>query len=407
MPATSSTTKNCNCMRSPSNSFPGLRQGILRRFLFSLGVGRKWAEQALQESEQQLARVIASAMDAIITVNDEHRIVLFNAAAERVFRCPAGKALGQPLDRFIPPRFRAAHGEYMKRFAGTGLTTRTMDGPTPLRALRADGEEFPMEASISVADAGGKKLFTVILRDVTQRVTQAEQLAKQAKELARSNHDLEEFAYVASHDLQEPLRMVAAYTQLLAERYHGQLDPSADRYIGYAVEGAQRMQTLIQDLLAFSRAGRNGHERKLADCKEVIEEALGNLRAAVLESGAEVTCGQLPAIFADRSQLVQLFQNLIGNAIKFHGSRPPAIAVSSERQNGEWKFAVADNGIGIAPEHKSAVFDIFHRLHTRTEYPGNGVGLAICKKIVEQHGGRIWVDSVPGRGSTFQFTFPA
>ena len=231
---------------------------------------------------------------------------------------------------------------------------------------------------------------------------------KQAQEeLARSNQDLEQFAYVASHDLQEPLRMVATYTQLLAERYRGQLDDNADKYIHYAVDGALRMQTLVQDLLTFSRIGRQGTDLQSTDCNAVVEMAVKNLRAAVDESRARVTHDSLPTVMADGSQLLQVFQNLIGNALKFRGSAPPAIHVSASQNGKEWIFSVADNGIGIAPEHAEMIFVIFKRLHTRAEYPGSGIGLSICKKIIERQGGRIWVESQPGQGSTFKFTLPA
>ena len=226
------------------------------------------------------------------------------------------------------------------------------------------------------------------------------------EELARSNQDLEQFAYVASHDLQEPLRMVATYTQLLAERYKGKLDSDADKYIQYAVDGALRMQKLVQDLLAFSRVGRQGMALESTDCNTVLEVSLSNLNAAIQESGAVIRRGPLPVVIADSSQLVQVFQNLIGNAIKFRGPEAPSIQVSAEAKANEWIFSVTDNGIGIASEQAENVFVIFRRLHTRAEYPGNGIGLSVCKKIVERHGGRIWVKSEAGRGSTFQFTLP-
>jgi light-regulated signal transduction histidine kinase (bacteriophytochrome) len=240
-----------------------------------------------------------------------------------------------------------------------------------------------------------------------ERARAQEQLAQKVEELARSNCDLEQFAYVASHDLQEPLRMVAAYTQLLADRYRGKLDKDADRYIGYAVEGATRMQALLEDLLAFSRVGRNGFVRKPIDANVAVDEALRNLTIAVKENGVTVTRGALPTVVADRVHLVQLFQNLIANAIKFRGQEAPRITISAEKQGEEWAFSLSDNGIGIASEHRDFIFKMFQRLHTRAEYPGNGVGLAICKKIVERHGGRIWVESELGRGSNFRFTFPA
>jgi light-regulated signal transduction histidine kinase (bacteriophytochrome) len=230
---------------------------------------------------------------------------------------------------------------------------------------------------------------------------------KQAQqELARSNQDLEQFAYVASHDLQEPLRMVATYTQLLAERYHGQLDANADKYIQYAVDGALRMQTLVQDLLTFSRVGRQDTDLQSIDCNGVVAMAMKNLQAAISESGAQIVCDPLPVICGDRSQLQQVFQNLIGNAIKFRGSEPLVIRVSAVQDAKTWVFSVADNGIGISPDHREIIFAIFKRLHTRAEYPGSGIGLSICKKIIERQGGRIWVESSRGRGSTFRFTMP-
>ncbi len=234
-----------------------------------------------------------------------------------------------------------------------------------------------------------------------------ESLAQKIAELARSNADLEQFAYVASHDLQEPLRMVSAYTQLLADRYRGQLDDQADKYIHYAVDGAARMQSLIHDLLAFSRVGRQETAVATTDCNEVVEQTMANLRTAILETGATVTHGPLPRLLANGSQLQQVFQNLIGNAIKFRSAQAPVIQISAEKKSTEWIFSVADNGIGISEEYAEHVFIIFKRLHTRTEYPGNGIGLAICKKIVERHGGRIKAMPHEGGGTIINFTMPA
>jgi signal transduction histidine kinase len=231
-------------------------------------------------------------------------------------------------------------------------------------------------------------------------------LAKKADELARSNADLEQFAYVASHDLQEPLRMVAAYTQLLSERYQGKLDENADKFIGYAREGALRMQVLIQDLLAFSRVGRKEGGSTNIDCNEVLQEVRQTLAVAIQESGATVSAANLPSVWGDRTQMAQLFQNLLGNALKFRGKEPPVISVKADKENGNWLFSVTDNGIGIAPEYTDNIFVVFQRLHARTEYPGNGIGLAICKKIVERCGGKIWVESQVDSGATFKFTLP-
>src|SRR6202453_2279563 len=229
------------------------------------------------------------------------------------------------------------------------------------------------------------------LRDLRRQAEQ--ELAQKVAELARSNAELEQFAYVASHDLQEPLRMIANYTQLLAERYRGKLDEQADKYIAYSVDGATRLQTLIRDLLRFSRVGKHEIERKTTESCAVVEQALNNLQDAVLESGAAVNWNGLPVVVADPAQLTQVFQNLIANAIKFRGVEFPVIQIDSEKKGREWVFAVSDNGIGTPAESWHDIFVIFRRLHTRTEYAGNGMGLAICKKIIERHGGRIWIEA--------------
>ena len=297
------------------------------------------------------------------------------------------------------------------------------NGMDSVKILRREGLDIPV---ILVSGALGELTAVecikqgaadYVLKDHLARLPEAIRRAMREKrlrqdhkrsqeELARSNQDLEQFAYVASHDLQEPLRMVATYTQLLAERYKGKLDSDADKYIHYAVDGALRMQRLVQDLLAFSRVGRQGMALESTDCNRVLEASLSNLDAAIRESGAVIGHGPLPVVMADSSQLVQVFQNLIGNAIKFRGSERPSIQVNAEATATEWIFSVTDNGIGIAPEQAENVFVIFRRLHTHAEYSGNGIGLSVCKKIVERHGGRIWVRSEPGRGSTFHFTLP-
>jgi signal transduction histidine kinase len=245
-----------------------------------------------------------------------------------------------------------------------------------------------------------------LVRDNRDLALSRKALEESIAELARSNADLQQFAYVASHDLKEPLRMVASYTQLLARRYKGKLDSDADEFIRYAVDGANRMQWLINDLLAYSRVTVQDKVFEEVDCNSVLEEVLSDLRVAVEESRAVVTRDPLPTVMADRVQLGQLFQNLIGNAIKFHGKEPPQVHVSAERRPTEWLFLVRDNGVGLDPEYAERIFVIFQRLHNREEYPGTGIGLAICKKIVERHGGRIWVVSQTGQGATFHFTLP-
>jgi light-regulated signal transduction histidine kinase (bacteriophytochrome) len=279
--------------------------------------------------------------------------------------------------------------------------------------------EQPDEDLLRMFAAVGSQIGSFIER---QRAEQA--LALKARELERSNTDLEQFAYVASHDLQEPLRMIASYTQLLDRRYRDKLDDEAREFMGFAVDGALRMQTLINDLLAYSRVGTRGKPLAPVDTGEVLQRALTNLKVAIEESRAQIDATPLPTVLGDATQLTQLFQNFVGNAIKFRGNKPAVIHVSAQRtdtapapdpgrpsaiphrQSPEWLFAVRDEGIGIEKQYFDRIFVIFQRLHTREEYPGTGIGLAVCKKIVERHGGRIWLESAPGQGSTFFFTLP-
>lgn len=243
-------------------------------------------------------------------------------------------------------------------------------------------------------------------RDIIERNGAQQELTRKLEELARSNADLEQYAYVASHDLQEPLRMVISYTQLLARRYQGKLDASADEFIGFAVDGASRMQQLIQDLLSYSRLTIRGKALQFTETGAPCNAALENLRESIKNSNAEVGVGPLPTVLADATQLAQLFQNLIGNAIKYCNKRRPQIRVDARPNGNEWIFSVHDNGIGIEPQYFERIFQMFQRLHTRKDYSGTGIGLAICRKIVERHGGKIWVESHPGQGSTFLFTIP-
>jgi PAS domain S-box-containing protein len=242
------------------------------------------------------------------------------------------------------------------------------------------------------------------LLDITERKLAEERLKQSALEIQRSNAELEQFAYVISHDLQEPLRMVSSYTQLLAKRYRNKLDADADEFISYAVDGAKRMQTLLHELLDYSRVGTRGKPFSLVNCEQAVGQAMANLKMAIEECGATVSYDVLPTVMGDEGQLVRLFQNLIGNAIKFRRQEPPQVHISAQRRQHVVTFSVTDNGIGIDPRHSLSIFEIFRRLHTQEEYPGTGMGLAICKKIVERHGGHISVQSQPGQGSTFHFT---
>ena len=232
------------------------------------------------------------------------------------------------------------------------------------------------------------------------------ELEKMTNELRRSNAELQQFAYVASHDLQEPLHVIKGFLNLFEKRYKDKLDEKGREFIGFTIDGAKRMQDLIRDLLEYSRVGHKGKEFKPTECSVILERVLFNLKAAIEGSGAQVTYNNLPTIMADATQFTSLFQNLIGNAIKFHGAEAPKVHISAERKGDEWLFSVSDNGIGIDPKFIDRIFVVFHRLHTRNEYPGTGIGLALCKKIVEHHGGHIWVESELQKGSTFHFTLP-
>ena len=269
-----------------------------------------------------------------------------------------------------------------------------------IRYIMGRGHLLPQEA-------GSKSIHMVgVALDITERKLAEQALLRRTEELKRSNTELEQFAYVASHDLQEPLRMVSSYMQLLSRRYKGKLDSNADEFIAFAVDGAKRMQQLINDMLAFSRVATRGHEFKPVEADAALRQALLNLKAAIEESHANVTFDPLPVVNADSGQLTQLFQNLIGNAIKFRCQEPPRVHVSAERRAKEWVFSVRDNGIGIEPQHLERIFVIFQRLHAASEFPGTGLGLAISKKIAERHGGRLWVTSEPGAGSVFYFSIP-
>ncbi|HTT15503.1 MAG TPA: ATP-binding protein [Thermoplasmata archaeon] len=281
-------------------------------------------------------------------------------------------------------------------------------GVAEVRGSRKDGRAVPLQVVVQSARWQGQPVWGVLLQDLAEREKLVVALAARGAELARSNRELEQFTYIASHDLQEPLRMVGSYTQLLQRRYGQQLDADANEFLRYAQEGASRMRDLIDDLLEYSRLGtRPGTTQRVA-VDAVLRRVLANLRESIAEAHAEVTCGPMPEVEGDPTQLAQLFQNLIGNAIKFRGDHPPHVRVTAERRGASWEFAVQDDGIGISPEYQDRIFVIFQRLHSREEYPGTGIGLAVVRKVVERHGGRVWVESSgrPGEGTTFRFTIP-
>ena len=380
---------------------------VLGIALLSSLADRRFSIQALElESSRRHHQIIETALDAFIEMDSEGLITDWNAQAETTFGWSCSEAIGQTLSQMIiPDRYREAHTKGLRLFLATG------EGPVlnkriEIVALHRDGTEFPIELAIAAMRWGERRLFSAFVRDVTQQKRAQEELARKVEELARSNAELEQFAYVASHDLQEPLRMVASYTQLLAQRYKGKLDADADEFIGFAVGGATRMQQLIQDLLSYSRVTTKGQSFQLIDTKAACDNALRNLQGSIKDSNAVVRVGPLPIVLADARQLTQLFQNLIGNAVKYRNEQTPRIHVAAVAKVDQWVFSVRDNGIGIAPEHSERIFQMFQRLHTSNEYPGTGIGLAICRKIVERHGGKIWMEAQPERGSTFVFTIP-
>jgi PAS domain S-box-containing protein len=366
---------------------------------------QKSVEDLLRESEERFRSLFEEAPVAYHEIDRGGIVQRVNRAECALLGFAPEEMLGRPIWHFVVPEEQASSREAIRR---------KVSGEQPLAPFereyrRRDGTILTLEIHENlIRDRGGAVIgIRSTLLDVTERRKAERTLVRQAEELARSNAELEQFAYVASHDLQEPLRMVASYTQLLARRYQGKLGPDADDFIHYAVDGANRMRVLINDLLAYSRVVRQEKPPAPVDLSTVFHIVLGNLGKALEETGARVTAGELPVIHADEIQMIQLFQNLIGNGIKFRGPDPPVIRVEAERQENLWRFAVRDNGIGLDPKFSERIFVLFQRLHSRSEYPGTGIGLSVCKRIVERHGGRIWVESEPGRGATFLFTIPA
>ncbi len=370
-------------------------------------------DSALARSAALLEGIVQLASEGILSVDAQERIHLFNRGAEEIFGYRAEEVLGQPLELLIPERYRPQHhAEHLPHFAGAHETSRRMGERSEVFGRRKNGEEFPAEVSISKMEVDGRRMYNAVVRDVSERKRAEAALRARGEALARSNAELEQFAYVASHDLQEPLRMVASYTQLLARRYQGKLDAQADTYIRFAVDGAQRMQVLIHDLLALSRVGTQERPHRPVDTAKVLSGVLRWLGGALEESGGTVEVeGALPTVLGDAGQLEQLFQNLVANALKFRkpGVAPRVVVGATRVRHGGgamWEFTVRDNGIGFEPQFAEQIFTVFQRLHTRTEYPGTGVGLAICRKIVERHGGAIRAEGAPGEGAAFHFTLP-
>ena len=361
---------------------------------------QKQAEDSLRESEMRYSTIVEGGNDCIIIVKDL-KIVFSNKKLSDLFGYKIEELQGLDLLKVVSKKhILMAVDRYRRRMAG-----KDVPSTYEIEIFHKEGYAIPVEISNSRIEYRGGPADVIFMRDITDRKQVEDKLKETLDDLGRSNKDLEQFAYVASHDLQEPLRMVGSYVQLLSRRYSGKLDSDADEFIDYAVDGAKRMQGMINDLLTYSRVGTKGKPFEPTDCEIILDQALTNLSMAISESSAVVTHDPLPTVPADDTQLVQLFQNLLGNAIKYMGKETPNIHVFAERKLNNWVFSVKDNGIGIDPNYWGYVFNIFRRLHDK-EHSGTGIGLAVCKRIVERHGGRIWVESELGKGSTFYFTIP-
>ncbi len=361
---------------------------------------RKRAEQ----NSNLLASIVESSEDAIVSKNLDGIIMSWNQGAERLFGYTAAEVVGKSIAILIPPDRLEEEPKILERLK----RGERVEHFETLR-VRKDGSHLNVSLTISPVRAADGRIVgaSKVARDVTDKVRQAEALQEANAALKRANADLQQFAYSASHDLQEPLRMVAIYSELLQKRFGGQLGPVGDEYIGYTLQGALRMESLLKDLRTYTQVSTMGKDpTEDIDAGLILKKTLLNLEVAIRDSGASVSSGPLPSVRMFEFQLEQVFQNLIGNAIRYRSHLPPRICIAAARQGGEWLFSVQDNGIGIEPQFQEQIFGIFKRLHSAAEYSGTGMGLAICQRAIERAGGRIWVESEPGSGSTFYFTIP-
>jgi PAS domain S-box-containing protein len=380
---------------------------------------RKAAEERLVQMEGRYRGLLEAAPDAMVVVNQGGEIVLVNVQAEKQFGYSRDELLGQKVTNIVPEGFAERLVADATRSTAEALAQQIGMG-IELTGRRKDGSGFPIEIMLSPLESAEGMLVTAAIRNISARKKSEEDNAElerrveeRTKELAvanqvleQSNLELKQFAYVASHDLQSPLRSISGFVQLLQLEYEGKLDDQARDWIRRTVQSIEQMQTLIRDLLSYSRVDARSRPFIRIPFSDIVNDALTQLDSSIHDSGAQVTCGPLPEIMGDRSQLVQLTQNLIGNGLTYRGDQPPRIHLSAEHSGKEWIFSVRDNGIGIDPKYHEQIFEIFKRLHDQKEYPGTGIGLAVCRRVVNRHGGRIWVESEFGHGSTFCFTIP-
>lgn len=361
----------------------------------------------LRASEEKFRACFEGASQPILGIAEDGRIVLVNRRLEEMFGYSREELLGQPVAILYPERRAAGYRARVERaFVDPAIgTEEDADGERVFQ--RKDGSKFPYTAGISNVSLPVGRILFAMIHDISESKKVADEIKRVNEELRWSYTELEQFADVASHDLQEPLRMVTSYLQLIERRYNDRLDDDGREFIHFAVDGAKRMKALIKDLLEFSRTGTNSTKYQIVDAGLLLGNALSNLKTAIEESRAQITADPLPTIAVDPVLFTQVFQNLIANAIKFQKDIAPRVHISVQRQGRDWTFSVQDNGIGIEPHHRDRIFRIFERLHNAEQYSGSGIGLAITRKIVERHGGRIWVESQPGTGSTFHFSISA
>jgi PAS domain S-box-containing protein len=368
--------------------------------------GREPAQETLRRSEERFRALVESSPNAVFLVAKDGTIALVNRQAEALFRYKREELVGLSVENLVPERFRGPHLSYRAEYAATPRQ-RPMGAGRDLRAVRKDGSEIPVEIGLTPIEMPDGLQTMATITDITERKSREEELRRTAAELARSNEDLAQFARVVSHEVQEPLRVVSQHLETVRRRLGEGLDDETRESLIYAVDASRRMQALVRDILAYSGVGRMGSGFTQTDMEAVLGIALGDLAACIEETGASIQHDRLPTVAADSLLMSQVMRNLLSNAVKFCAKgKAPVIHVGAQREAREWTFRVRDNGIGIAPEDTERVFTMFNRLHPRQEYPGTGIGLALCKKIVEYHGGRIWVESRTGGGSTFFFTIP-
>jgi PAS domain S-box-containing protein len=361
---------------------------------------RRKAEQGLQKTRASLEALLNATTDMAFLVDASGECLAINRPTARHLGRRPDEIIGNRVYEFMSPEIAQERKKHFDTVRADGESMRFVEEEND-RCY--DITVYPVLAH---EDEGDVQALGVFARDITEHRKAEEALKEHAEALERANEELQQFAYVASHDLQEPLRTISSHVQLIQRRFKGQLDARADKSIQFAVDGAKRMQGLINDLLQYSRVGTRAKPLMPTDCEEILQTALDNLQVTIQEAGATVSHDELPVVIADQSQILQVFQNFIENGMKFRGDNPPRIHIRAEQREDDLLFSVSDNGIGIDTQFADRIFAIFQRLHGVGKYPGSGIGLAICKKIIERHGGEIWVESEPGKGATFFFTIP-